>query len=128
MNLHPASRRELRRIALFSAAGTVLLIGVTGPLSDFDYRIVIGAVVGCAVAVLNFAVMCLTIQKAVNIDESKARQVFIQGSYNGRLLLQAGWVAAAFVIPHINVFAAATPLLFPGLALFLSRIMHKKTQ
>lgn len=128
MLLHPASRRELRRIAFVCASGTVLLIAAMGPVSDFDTRVITGAIVGCAVAICNFALLCLTLQKAVSIDNSKARQAFIQGSYNARLLLQAGWVAAAFAIPKINVFAATIPLLFPGLALFLSRIMHKKTQ
>ena len=42
----------------------------------------------------------------------------IQGSYNGRLLLQAGWIVAAFLIPHVQVVAAAVPLLFPNLTIF----------
>lgn len=128
MILHPASRRELRRISLFSAAGTVLLIAVMGLVPDFDPRVVTGAMIGCAVAIGNFAFLCLTVQKAVSIDNPKVRQAFIQGSYHARLLLQAGWVAAAFAIPKINVFAASVPLLFPGLILFLNRKMHKKTQ
>ena len=43
---------------------------------------------------------------------------FIQGSYNGRLFLQAGWIVAAYLMPWVNVFAAAVPLLFPNLMIF----------
>ena len=69
-------------------------------------------------AILNFTIMCLTIQKATGIDDQKQMKAFIQGSYNGRLLLQAGWIVAAFLIPHTNVVAAAAPLLFPNLTIF----------
>jgi len=62
--------------------------------------------------------MCITIQRAVSIAEQKAMKAFIQGSYNGRLLLQAGWIVAAYLMPWVNVFAAAIPLLFPNLTIF----------
>ncbi|MGN1367964.1 MAG: ATP synthase subunit I [Aristaeellaceae bacterium] len=84
----------------------------------FDYRVITGAIGGCIVAIVNFALMCLTIQRAVNIAEQKSMKSFIQGSYNGRLLLQAGWIIAAYLMPWFNVFAAAIPLLFPNLVIF----------
>lgn len=123
MKLQPASRKEIKRIAIGSSICTLLLVAVMFLLSlvgagSFDYRVIIGALGGCLVAILNFTIMCLTIQKAVNIAEKKTMKAFIQGSYNGRLLLQAGWVVAAFLIPHINVIAAAIPLLFPNLVIF----------
>lgn len=127
MYLYPASRREFRRIACFCAAGTLLLIAGMSFVIHFDHRILVGAVGGCAMATGNFAFMCMTIQKAVGIENPKAQLAFIQGSYHARLLLQAAWVAAAFAIPHINVFAASIPLFFPGLFIFLNRNMNKKT-
>jgi len=60
----------------------------------------------------------MTIQRAVNIGEQKEMKALIQGSYNGRLLLQAGWIVAAYLMPWVNVFAAAIPLLFPTLIIF----------
>lgn len=123
MKLQPASQREVKRIACGTAVGGVLLVAVMFVLSlmgvgTFDYRVITGAIGGCIVAVLNFAMMCMTIQRAVNISEQKAMKSFIQGSYNGRLLLQAGWIVAAYLIPWVNVFAAAIPLLFPNLMIF----------
>ena len=87
-------------------------------IGSFDYKVFIGVAGGSVVAVLNFTVMCLTIQKAVDIEEKKQMKSFIQGSYNGRLLLQAGWIVVAFVVPYIQVVAAAVPLLFPNLTIF----------
>ena len=42
---------------------------------------------------------------------------FIQGSYNGRLLLQAAWVVAAIMSEHIGILAGCAPLLFPNLVI-----------
>ena len=123
MKLQAASQREVKRIACGTAVGGVILIAAMFVLSMlgigvFDYRVFTGAIGGSVVAVLNFAMMCMTIQRAVNIGEQKAMKAFIQGSYNGRLLLQAGWIVAAYLMPWCNVFAAAIPLLFPNLMIF----------
>ena len=123
MKLQAASQREVKRVACGTAVGGVALIAVMFVLSlmgigEFDYRVFTGVIGGCIVAVLNFTMMCITIQRAVGIGEQKAMKAFIQGSYNGRLLLQAGWIVAAYLISWINVFAAAIPLLFPNLMIF----------
>lgn len=123
MKLQPASRREVKRIAIGTGAFAVIQLAAFFLLSllgtgKFDYRVILGTLGGSLIAILNFAIMCLTIQKAVNISEQKTMKSFIQGSYNGRLLLQAAWIVAAFMISHINVIAAAIPLLFPTLTIY----------
>ena len=123
MKLQSASQHEIKRIACGTAVGGVLLVAAMFVLSrmgigTFDYRVLTGALGGCIVAIINFALMCVTIQRAVNIGEQKAMKSFIQGSYNGRLLLQAGWIVAAYLMPWFNVIAAAVPLLFPNLSIY----------
>ena len=123
MKLQSASQKEVKRIACGTAAGGAALVAVMFVLSlmdigEFDYRVFTGVIGGCLVAVLNFALMCMTIQRAVSIGEQKTMRSFIQGSYNGRLLLQAGWIVAAYLMPWTHVFAAAIPLLFPNLMIF----------
>ena len=100
----------LLAMALFLVVAVMMQSGKDKKLS--------GAIGGCAVAVVNFTLMCLTIQHAVNISEQKPMKAFIQGSYNGRLLLQAGWIVAAYLMPWVNLFSAAIPLLFPNLMIF----------
>lgn len=123
MKLQSASQHEIKRIACGTAVGGVLLVAAMFVLSrmgigTFDYRVLTGALGGCIVAIINFALMCVTIQRAVKIGEQKAMKSFIQGSYNGRLLLQAGWIVAAYLMPWFNVIAAAGPLLFPNLSIY----------
>ena len=133
MKLQPSSKKEVRRIAIGTLAFDGIMIAGLFLLSQFgigtfDYRIFTGAAGGTAVAILNFIIMCLTIQKAVEISEQKTMKSFIQGSYNGRLLLQAGWIAVAFMVSHINVVAAAIPLLFPNLTIFYLQSKGKLVQ
>lgn len=123
MKLQSASQKEIKRIACGTAIGGVVLVAAMFVLSrlgigQFDYRVMTGAIGGCIVAVVNFALMCMTIQRAVSIGDQKAMKSFIQGSYNGRLLLQAAWIVAAYLMPWVNVFAAAIPLLFPNLIIY----------
>ena len=123
MKLQEASKKEIKRIAIGTGVCDILLIAglfvlSLGGVGTFDYKVFTGVLGGSLVAILNFTIMCLTIQKAVDIAEQKQMKSFIQGSYNGRLLLQAAWVVAAFLIPYVNVIAAAIPLLFPNLVIF----------
>ena len=123
MKLQSASKKEIKRIAVGTGICDVIMIAVLfilslGGIGTLSYRVFVGALGGFIVAVANFTVMCLTIQKAVDIAEQKQMKAFIQGSYNGRLLLQAGWIIVAILVPHIHVVAAAVPLLFPNLVIF----------
>lgn len=123
MKLQDASKKEIKRIAKGTAVCDLLLIAglfilSLGGIGKFDYKVFTGVLGGSVVAVLNFTVMCLTIQKAVDIAEQKQMKSFIQGSYNGRLMLQAAWVVIAILVPHFQVIASAAPLLFPNLTIF----------
>lgn len=133
MKLQSASKKEVMRVAKGTLVWDLILIAVLFVLSlegigTFDYKVFLSVLGGSAVAVLNFTVMCLTIQKAVDIEEKKQMKAFIQGSYNGRLLLQAGWIVVAFLIPHLTVVAAAVPLLFPNLTIFYLQSKGKLVQ
>ena len=123
MKLQPASKKEIKRIAIGTGVCDLILLAVLFILSlegllAFNYTVFLGILVGSCVAILNFTIMCLTIQKATGIDDQKQMKAFIQGSYNGRLMLQAGWVIVAILVPHFQVVASAAPLLFPNLTIF----------
>lgn len=130
MKLQPASRKEVSRIAagcavcaLIELAGLFLLSQFG--IGKFSYRMITGAVGGTAVAILNFALMCLMIQNAAGIQDQKLLKAKVQGSYNFRILVQAGWVASAFFLPWVNVIAAAIPLLFPTAVIYYLQVTGK---
>ena len=132
MKLQPASKKEVKRIAKGVLICSALMIAAIFVLSlvgigTFSYRVFVGAAGGSLFAILNFTIMCLTIQKATGIGDQKQMKAFIQGSYNGRLMLQAGWVVVAIMVPHFQVIASAAPLLFPNLTIFYLQSKGKGT-
>ena len=130
MILQPASRKELKRIAVGSAVCAVLEIALFWLLSvfgigRFSYRIVTGTLGGTLMGILNFALMCLMIQNATGITDEKLMKAKVRGSYNLRKIIQILWVVAAFLIPGINVLAAAIPLFFPNVVIYYLQFRGK---
>lgn len=119
MNLQPASRREIKRIAIGTAILDVLMIGafaLLGLLKIMDFQplpIVLSAAVGSCLAIGSFTLLCITVQQAVEIEDRKKMQAKFQLSYNIRMVVQAGWVVICFFVPWLNIFAGAIPLAFP---------------
>lgn len=123
MKLQSASRKEIARIAKGTVVCDVLLVAGLFLLSQFDigtfsYRIFVGALGGSVITILNFTIMCLTVQKAVDFEDQKQMKAFFQASYNGRLMLQAVWVIVCFLVPQIHLVAGAVPLLYPPIIIY----------
>ena len=131
MKLQPASRKELFRIAIGTLVCDAVLIAALFVLSlvgvgSFDvFRILLGAACGSVVAIVNFAILCLTVQSAVEIENKKKMKARFQLSYNIRLVLQAGWVVLCFVLKPIHFVAGAAPILFPNVVIFFLQSRNK---
>ena len=119
MKLQPASQREVRRVTTGTLVCDVLLVAGLFLASQFDIgtfdlgKILVSAAIGSVIAVLNFALMCLTVQSAVGMADQKQMKAKFQLSYNVRMILQAGWTVAAFLIPGLHFVAGAAPVIFP---------------
>ena len=127
MILQPASRKEVKRVAVGTLVCDVLLVAGLFLASQFDIgtfdlgKILISAAIGSCVAVLNFALMCLTVQSALGMTDQKKMKAKFQLSYNARMILQAGWTVIAFLVPGLHFIAGAAPVLFPKVTSSISR-------
>ena len=97
MKLQPESQKELLRIAGGTAFCTAIMWVLFAALHlvgwvKFDYTVVLGSLVGAAVAIGNFAGICFVVQKIIDEPDEKRRKATLQLSYNSRMLLQALWV------------------------------------
>ena len=138
MKLQPASRKEITRITIGTLVCDGILIAALFLLSlvgigQFDVvRILLGVACGSLLAVLNFTILCLTVQSAVGMENKRKMKARFQLSYNLRLLIQAAWVVAAFLIPQIHFVAGAAPILFPNVVIyflqFTGKLMPKEEQ
>lgn len=119
MKLQPASRREIKRIAIGTGILDMLMIAafaLLGLLKIMDFQllpILLAAAIGSCLAIGSFTLLCLTVQQAVEMEDKKKMQAKFQLSYNIRMVIQAGWVVICFFVPWLNIFAGAIPLTFP---------------
>lgn len=138
MKLQPASRKEITRITTGTLACDAIMVAGLFLLSQFGIgtfepgRILLGAACGTVIAVLNFTILCLTVQSAVEIENKRKMKARFQLSYNIRMVIQAGWVVACFLIKPIHFVAGAAPILFPNVVIyylqFTGKLLPKEEQ
>lgn len=132
MKLQPASKKELARISAGTLALAALetavfaLLGLAGVYS-FGWEVVVSALGGSAVAILNFALLCLTVQATVGTADPKQLRAKVQASYTARLLLQGLWCLLTFLAPCFRVIPGVLPLFFPNLVILWLRARGKIT-
>ena len=130
MKLQPESKKELTRIACGTAICTAVMWVVFAALHlvgwvAFDYKVILSGIIGAAVAVGNFAGICVVVQKVIDEPDEKKRSAMLKVSYNSRMLLQALWVVIAIAAPCFQPFAGALPLLFPRVTIYYLQITGK---
>lgn len=132
-NIQPAVKTETKRVAIGTFSCVVLmwivffiLHRITPEQVPFDYTVILAGLLGGTVAVLNFFLMGLTVQKVVSLgDEAEARNK-MKASYSQRMLLQLLWGIASIAAPCFQFAAGLLPLLFPNMVIKLSGILGNK--
>ena len=123
MIIQPASRKEIKRIAIGTGILSAFLVivlfalGFLGLMEFHPVSILLAALIGSCLAVGSFTLLCITVQQAVEIEDKKKMQAKFQLSYNIRMVVQASWVVICFFVPWLNIFAGAIPLAFPKLTI-----------
>ena len=134
MRLQAASRKEVSRISVGVLIGDVLMVAGLFLLSQLGIgkfeigKILLGAFLGSLIAIVNFIILCLTVQSALEIESKRKMQARFQFSYNARLAIQAVWIVAAFLLRDkmpIHPVAAALPVFFPQLWLIYLQLSGK---
>ncbi len=126
MKLQPAVRKETKYIAVGSVilGALMLLVFFTlhlylPDLVPFDFRVILGAAGGTAVAVLNFFWMALTVQQVAQESDDDRAKSRMKLSYTRRMMLQLLWGALSIFLPFVNAAAGIIPLFFQSILLKL---------
>lgn len=124
MKLQESVKKESINVLLFSSIACVLMFLVFFILHQkmpdkvgFNYSVILGGLIGTAVACLNFFWMGLTVQRVVNTENQDIAYQTMRLSYRNRTLMQVLWLALCMLLPQIHVIAGILPLLFPGIFL-----------
>ena len=122
MKLQKAVKDETVFVALGSIILSVIMVivffvlhGVFPEKVPMDLPVIIGAVGGCAVAIGNFFLMAVTVQKVAGIENYDQAYRSMQVSYRYRTFLQLIWCVLTMVLKFINPVAGMLPLLWPSL-------------
>ena len=123
--LDPTVKRETVYILICTTLCSALMQAVFLIIGEWDYTVLLGNVLGLITAVVNFLLMGITVQRAVN-EESKQAARRIRASQSYRLIFQGVVLVLAAVLDAINLWAAALPLLFPRVGVQLRPLFDKK--
>ena len=130
MKLQSAVKKETVAVAAGTGIGCLALIALflvfylIFPESSvkFDYRVVLGALVGGVVAVANFFLMAVTVQNVVNVTNRDDALRMMRVSYRNRMLMRGIWIIIAIFAPCFNYAAGIIPLFIPSFVIKLRGI------
>ena len=128
MHLQPASKRELRHIAIGVSAFTAVMLLIFVVINFFYpvnlMQIVLGALLGGGYAILNFLFMALSAQRALASGDM-AREI-MQRTYHLRMFGIAIVLVIGYALPCFSLLTVAIPLLFPRLTILVMQIYWRK--
>lgn len=132
-NIQPAVKKETKRVIVITLLG-LLLMWILFAAFHFimpdkvplDYTVFLGGIAGGCVAVLNFFLMGLAVQKAAAAEDEGTARMKIKANYSQRFMMQVFWVIIAIIAPCFHFVAGIAPLLFPGTGIKIVGIFHNK--
>ena len=132
-NIQPAVKKETKRVIVITLLGPFLMWILFAALHfimpdkvPLDYTVFLGGIAGGCVAVLNFFLMGLAVQKAAAAEDEGTARMKIKASYSQRFMMQVFWVIIAIIAPCFHFVAGIAPLLFPGTGIKIVGIFHNK--
>lgn len=130
--IDPIVWKETGFIAAVSLAFSVFMQSVFLIVSywfvgAWNYTVVLGNLYGYFFAVLNFFLMCLSIQKALGKEQKDAANI-LRLSQMLRLLMLFVAALIAYFIPAFNIIAVVIPFIFPRIAITFRPLASKIKQ
>ncbi len=92
---------------------------------NWDYKVLLGNVLSGGVAVLNFFLMGITVQKALEKTPEDARKL-MKASQSMRNLATFVIVGVGALLPIFNILTLIAPLFFPKIAVFMRPLWKDK--
>lgn len=118
-------RRETKYIAIISIILSVLMQIVFLFLKRWNYTVLTGNLLSLAASVANFYFMGVSVQRALAVEETKARKVM----KNSQTLRNAGifvTIVIGVTLPYFNTVATILPVFFPRIAISFRPMLKEK--
>lgn len=123
--VEPAVKKETSYIAAVVLVLSAVMQAVYLVIGQWDYRVLLGNLLGAALAAGNFFLMGLTIQKALGKSEKDASQL-MKLSQRLRMLMMVVVAVIGAALPCFDLIAVLLPLLFPRIGVSIRGIMMNR--
>ena len=121
--------KTVKRETLYITGGVLLLSICTQAVflvaGFWDVTVLFGNLYGAFLAVFNFFLLGLTVQKAVTKEEKDAKNL-IRLSQSGRMMGLLVFAIVGVYLPCFHFLAVLLPLLFPRIAILFRPLFDKK--
>lgn len=117
--------KETKYIASFVLIFSVLTQAIFLIIGEWDYTVLLGNVLSGVVAILNFFLMGITVQSAVNKEDKEARGT-MKMSQTLRTFMLFAAAALGVLLPCFHTVTSLIPLFFPRIAIALKPLFLRK--
>lgn len=121
----PTIRKETAFVALATLILSALMEAVFLIIGRWDLPVLFGNLLGAGAGILNFFLMGLGLQKALDKDSKDAKTTVVF-SHTMRFFLMAVVLIVAAVVSFFNLLTAVLSLIFPTIAVYIRAVMIKK--
>lgn len=122
--IDPNVKRTTCFIAVCVLALSALMQAVYLIVRAWNPTVLWGNLLGAFVAVLNFFLMGLTIQRSLTYEPEDAKKL-VRVSQSGRMLMVLAFCAIGAAVPIFDLLAVLVPLIFPRIGTMLWPLVDK---
>ena len=108
-------------VPIFDVVAIVILLII----SKFSFPMLIGIIFGSVIAVLNFRLLALALEKAVDLPPGKA-QAYTGIRYMVRLTITAAALIVSVRNPHLHIIGTAIGLISTQVVIFIKTLVTSK--
>lgn len=120
----PTVKKETLYIALAVLILSALMQAVFLVIGKWDYTVLLGNLYGAAIAVGNFFLMGLTVQKCLTMEPEDAKKR-MKLSQQGRLLMLLVLCMIGAALPWLDTIALLVPQFFPRIGVTVRGLTMK---
>ena len=117
--------KETEYIAVWVLILSVLMQAVFLIIGDWDYTVLLGNLLSAGACILNFFLLGVSVQKALEKEEKEAKNT-MKLSRTYRMLMLFVIIVIGVALPVFNMWAVVIPVLFPRIAIAFRGFFDKK--
>ncbi len=127
MKIDKVVKKETKYIIIWVMLLSLLMQSIFLVTGFWDISVLLGNILGAFVTVLNFFLMGLAIQSAVQKSEEDAKKAMNVSSSYRRLMIIV-FVIIGIIVPFFNIWAVIIPLFFPRIAIAFRPLVDKENK